>query len=120
MLVCPHLTGCTDTCLGLINNKNDLVILGNLSQSLIEVWSGHVILKSRNWLNDNSSNIFLLIPSCDDSLSDLLKTSIFLSFVFVFKLYHGVSDLRERSARPVECRHLLNIYSFITARECAH
>ena len=89
VLVCPHLAGCADTGLGLIDHKDDLVILDDLSKSLVEIWSGHFVLKGRDWLDDNRCNILLLIPICDDGIPDLLKASILLGFVFVFKLSMG-------------------------------
>lgn len=116
----PHLAGATDSSLSLIYNEGYFVINSDLSESLIEVGSGHVVLECANWFDNNGSNIFSHISSLLNNLSNFIKASIFLSSIFMFKLSHGVSHLRERSSWPVKSWNTLEVYSCITARESAH
>jgi hypothetical protein len=111
----PPLASAADTSLGLINNEGDLVVKSDLSQSLVEVRSSHVILESGDWLNNDGSDILLLVSSVLDDLTNLLKAAVLLSAVLMLMLNQRVFHLREGSAWPVESGHTLEVHSLITA-----
>lgn len=113
--MCPHLASGANASLGLIDDKDDFIILSDLSQSLVEVRCGHLVLKGGDGLNNDSSNVLLLISPCHNGLSDLIQASILFSSILMLELCDGVSDLGEGSAWPVKGRHILHIHSSIAA-----
>lgn len=111
MLMSPHLAGAADTSLGLIHYEWYFVVDGNLSQSLVEVRSGHLVFESSNWLNYDCSNIFLRISSCLHNVPDFIEAAVLLSSVLVLELSHWVLHLWERCSGPVIGGNFLEINS---------
>ena len=115
VLVSPHFSSASNSCLGLVNHKWNTVVKGDLSQLSIEVGSCHLVLESRNRFDNNGSHISLLISSVLNDSLDFIEASILLSLVLMLKLSHGISNLGERSAWPVVGRHTLKVHLLITA-----
>lgn len=114
VLMAPHLASAAYACLGFIDNEDDLVVLGNLSQTLVEVGSGHVISECGDWLNDDSCHVLASVSPLLHDISDLLKAAVLLGSVFDLELSHGIANLGEGGSGPLISRHILEIHSLVT------
>lgn len=117
VLVAPHFSSGTDTGLGLINYEGDLIVQSDLSQSLVEVGSGHVVFEGRDRLDNDSSDILLLGSSSLDDLTDFIEAAVLLSTVLLLVLNEGILHVGEGSSGPVESGNALEVHAIITARQ---
>lgn len=100
MLVCPELASSANTSLDLINNHEDLVLPGDLSEALEESWAGMVVTTLRlNWFDDDGSWRVVVVL---DKLLGLCEASGFLACVLLDVVLERVLERWEGSLWPVE------------------
>lgn len=102
VVVGPELAGGTHTSLHLINNEEDVVALGDLTQATEEGRGGVVVTTLRlDGLDDNSGDG--VVPLLDETLGLLQAALLFLS-VLLSVLLQGVLQGGEGSLGPVKGR----------------
>lgn len=93
----PVFTGGTHSCLGFINDEADAFVFGELSQLFVEVWSGHLVSKGADWLDNDGTN---LIGS--KQLFYTFEASFLLGSIFVLMGIERVLELWILSLWPWE------------------
>ena len=109
VLMCPVLSRGSHSGLCLINNEWNSLIHGQVSKSLVEIWSSHLISKTADWLNDHGSDSISLRSLGGNNVLDHINTSILLGSILVFELGEWVFQLRILTLGPWECWHVVGV-----------
>lgn len=100
VLVSPELAGGTDTGLNLVNDHEDVVALGDLTQATEELGRGVVVTTLRlDGLDDDGSRRVVVLL---DQTLGLLKAALLLSSVLSSVLVEWVLEVGEGSLGPIE------------------